>query len=457
MPAKGHLLRVLGVGFGVAVSVGGTVGAGILRAPGMVAEQLPSIPLIIAIWIVGALYAFVCTISVSELATSVPREGGWYVFSRRAFGVYGGFFAGYADLLVQFVALAYVCAAAGEFAVALFPGIGLSDKAIAIAIVIILGLLHSLGIRMGSRVQELNSVIVGVGLIGFVIACFLLGGHASAQSPPSPVPALPAGASLLVAFVIAFQAVIITFDGWYCAIYFMEEDCDPSHNLPRSALTGVACCAAIFLLVNFAVMYVLPLPQLAASKAPAADVAQIIFGPVGHKIVLLISLTAFLGVANSIFLMSPRILFAMGRDGWFSSRAADVNKGGTPVVGLVLAVVVAIALILGRSFEKLITIESINVVVLYITGFISLFVLRKREPDLPRPFKAWAYPWTPLAALLGSFVYLALNVASDFKNVMLGLIFVACSYPVYLIAKHFRTEPLHEVEAEVLPEEIKTA
>src|SRR5205814_10485085 len=131
-PAKGHLLRVLGVSFGVAVSVGGTIGAGILRTPGTVAAQLRSAPLMMLAWFAGGIYALVCTISVSELATAVPEEGGWCVFARRAFGGYGGFLAGYSDLLVQTVALAYVSTAAGEFAIALLPSISIGSKTIAI-------------------------------------------------------------------------------------------------------------------------------------------------------------------------------------------------------------------------------------------------------------------------------------------------------------------------------------
>jgi basic amino acid/polyamine antiporter, APA family len=143
-------------------------------------------------------------------------------------------------------------------------------------------------------------------------------------------------------------------------------------------------------------------------------------------------------VINATLLMAPRTLFALGRDGLFFRHAAEVNVGGTPTAGLLLSVLAATALILSRSFEKLIAIQSILAVVLYITGFISLFVLRRRVPDLPRPFPAWGYPWTPLVALIGSLVYLALNIGSDFRNGLLALAFVALSYPVFLLAMRFR-------------------
>ena len=158
MASKGQLLRVLGVGFGVAVSLGGTVGAGILRTPGMVAAQLRSVPLIILLWVAGGICALICTICVCELATMLPYEGGWYVYARRAFGSYGGFFAGYSDWLVQVVALAYVGMAAGDVTAKLLPAFSLGVKPNSILIIALLGLLHYLGIRTGSRAQQLNSL-----------------------------------------------------------------------------------------------------------------------------------------------------------------------------------------------------------------------------------------------------------------------------------------------------------
>jgi APA family basic amino acid/polyamine antiporter len=403
-----------------------------------VAAQLRNVPLIMLAWIAGGLCAVVCTLSVCELATMLPFEGGWYVYARRAFGGYGGFFAGYSDWLVQVVTLSYVGTAAGEFVVALVPRLAFNAKIVAIFILMLLGFLHHMGIRSGSRTQKVNSLIVGVALIGFVVACFALGHRDSPHTATPEVHLTPTGLSLIVAFVIAFQSIIATYDGWYSAIYFMEEDRDPTRNLPRSALGGVACSIGIFLLVNMALLYVLPLPQLAGSNVPAADAAQIIFGKSGQQILLLISLLTVFGVINATLLIAPRILFALGRDGLFFRQAAEVNVGGTPTAGLLLSVLAATVLIWSRSFEKLIAIQSVLAVVLYVTGFVSLFVLRRREPDLPRPFPAWGYPWTPLVALIGSLVYLALNIGIDFRNGLLALAFMALSYPVFLLAMRFR-------------------
>src|SRR5580704_4294247 len=154
---KGHLLRILGVGFGIAVIVGGAIGSGILRTPGLVAARLGSPRLIIAVWLMGGIYAFCCTLSVIELGTMLPRAGGWYVYSRRAFGEYAGFLVGCIDWIAQPVAIAYLAVAFSDFAVELQPSLHGYVKLMSVASVVVVTLLNWLGLRSGSRVQEVTS------------------------------------------------------------------------------------------------------------------------------------------------------------------------------------------------------------------------------------------------------------------------------------------------------------
>jgi len=170
VPPKGHLLRILGVGFGIAVIVGGAIGSGILRTPGLVAGQLGRPRLIIAIWFVGGIYAFCCTLSVIELGTMLPRAGGWYVYSRRAFGEYAGFSVGCIDWIGQAVAVAYLAVAFADFAAELQPSLHGYVKLVSVAGVVVLTLLNWLGLRAGSRIQELTSLIKALALIAFVVA-----------------------------------------------------------------------------------------------------------------------------------------------------------------------------------------------------------------------------------------------------------------------------------------------
>jgi APA family basic amino acid/polyamine antiporter len=430
---KGHLLRILGVGFGIAVIIGNTVGVGILRTPGEIAARLQSSGLVMAVWVVGGVYAFFCTLSVTELGTMLPREGGWYVYSRRAFGDYGGFLVGCSDWIVQSTAVAYLAIALGEFLAELQPTLRGNIKLMAVASLGLLTLLNWVGLRVGSRTQEITSLAKVLALVGFVIACFAVSpGGALGTASPAATFVVPRG-SLLLALVIALQPIIITYDGWYGAIYFMEEDEDPVRNLRRSSIGGVVACIAIYLLVNAALLHVLPVARLAASQMPAADAAMAVFGDRGKQVILIVSMVSAISTINALLLVMPRILFGMSRDGLLPRQVASVNTGGTPTTALLLGTLAAMALVLNGSFEKLIAIASFLFVTVYLSGFCALFVLRVREPNLPRPFKVWGYPWTNLGVLLVSAGFLVATIVGDLKDALFTLVLLALSYPIYLL------------------------
>ena len=447
--SKGHLLRIVGVGFGIAVSIGGTVGSGILRTPGEIASQLRSPWLILTVWVFGGLYAFYATLCVTELATLLPREGGWYVYSREAFGEYAGFLVGGCDWMMQIVAIAYLAVAFGEFSAGLLPSLGPHSKLVSVACVVVLTLLNWLGLRVGSRAQELTSLIKAVALIAFVVACFFIS--------PKPT-ALPASSlssshgSILLALVIALQAVIVTYDGWYSAIYFMEEDKDPARNLPRSAIGGILACIAIFVLVNAALLHVLPMGQLSASQVPAADAATRIVGSHGGQFILVISLVTVVSTINALLMITPRILFAMSRDGLLPQWMTSVNSGGTPAGALLAGALVVIGLVLSGSFDALIAIASFLFVAVYISGFVALLRLRVRSPELPRPFKVWGYPWTVFGVLIVSAAFLAGSVIGDMMHSLFTLILVAASYPIYLLAVKKRGDQHPDADIAALPD-----
>jgi basic amino acid/polyamine antiporter, APA family len=383
--AKGHLLRILGVGFGIAVIVGGAIGSGILRTPGLVAAQLGSPRIIIAVWLMGGIYALCCTLSVIELGTMLPRAGGWYVYSRRAFGEYAGFLVGCIDWIAQPVAIAYLAVAFADFATELQPSLHGYAKLVSVASVVVLTLLNWLGLRVGSRIQELTSLIKALALIAFVVACFVISPHSASDGFALHASMAAPKGGLLLGVLLALQAVIITYDGWYFAIYFTEEDNDPARNLPRASIVGVLACVAVYALVNMALLHVLPMNKLAGSEVPCADAAMAVFGGRGKQFILVLAMVTVLSALNATVLLSCRILFGMGRDGWLPRWLASVNSGGTPSAALLVVSLASIVLILSGGYEKLIGIGSFLVVVLYLSGFCALFALRIREPELPRP------------------------------------------------------------------------
>ena len=427
---RGHLHRILGVGFGVAVVIGGTVGSGILRTPGAIAGHLRSSGLVMTVWIAGGIYAFFCTLAVTELGTMLPQAGGWYVYSRRAFGNYGGFIVGCTDWIVQATSMAYLAVAFGEFMAEFHPAWHGRTEGLAIGILILLALLNSLGLRAGARTQELTSLAKCLALIAFVAACFVIAPNSAATAPVEMIRAPEGG--LILALLISLQGVIITYDGWYSAIYFTEEDTNPSESLPRSSIAGIVACITIYLLVNLALLHVLPMNRMAGASMPAVDAAQAIFGGRGRQVILVMSLVAALSTINSLLLLSPRILFGMSRDGLLPRKVASVNAGGTPATALWLSTITAIALVVfAGTFEKLIAMASFLFVAVYLSGFCSLFVLRWREPDLPRPFKLWGYPWTNLVVVVASAAFLVATVVGDLKDALFALVLIAASYPVY--------------------------
>jgi len=446
---KGHLLRILGVGFGIAVIVGDTIASGILRTPGEVAAHLGNFGSIIAVWMIGGVYAFLGTLAVTELGTLLPKAGGWYVYSRRAFGEYGGFLVGCSDWVMQIVANAYLAVAFGEFIAELQPALRGHIKLIGVAVLCCLALLNWLGLRTGSRTQELTSLAKALALVGFVVACFALSNRGSSNITPANFPVASHG--FLFAIVVALQAVIVTYDGWYAAIYFTEEDRNPARNLPRSSIGGVVACIAIFVLVNLALLHVLPMRTLASSQTPVADAALAIFGNRGKDVICLISLITALSTINATLLIAPRILFAMSRDGLMPRWTTSVNRGGTPTAALFLGTAVAVGLVLSGSFETLIAMASFLFVAVYISGFAALFVLRVREPQLPRPFKMWGYPWTNSAVLVASAAFLVATIVADLKDALFTLVLIALTYPVYSLVIVRNRHPVHPATAEPEP------
>ncbi len=428
------LKQILGVSFGIAVTIGGTIGLGILRTPGMVAAQLGNSWFIFLAWLIGGAYALLGTISVIELGTMYPKAGGWYVFVRKAFGNYGGFIIGWSDWIATCASLASIAIATGEFFSVLFPSFLSNVKLIAIILVLMFALIQWVGLKSGSRAQELTSLIKALGYIALVAACFIFGGN---QNLPAgePVKTPSTLYALFLGFVIALQSIIFTYDGWYSAVYFTEEDKNPGKNLPRSALGGVLATIAIYLLVNSAFLFVLPLSKLSASIAPATDAAQAIFGTEGAKIITILSIASLLSILNAVMLIATRIIFGLGRDGLFTTKISSVGEGGTPRSALLLSTILAILFISTGTVEILIALSAFFYVANYFAGFSALFVLRKKEPGLPRPFKTWGYPWTPIIFLAGSIIFLIGDVLGDPLNAFFALIYVVLSYPAFLFVK----------------------
>src|SRR2546428_876593 len=431
--SSGHLLRVLGVVFGLAVTIGGTIGMGILRTPGEVAKQLPTPTLFIGVWILGGVYALLGAVSVAELGAMIPRSGGWYVFIHRALGNYPGFVVGWSDWLSTCGTLGVISMVVGEYTAVLIPGFAGRDKQIAIAVVLLFGALQWRGIRWGSFTQNLTSLIKTLVFAAIPIAAFTIAG----KSDTGVVPQAPHGLAFFTALIVALQGVLYTYDGWYGVIYFGEEVRNPKRDVVGSMFGGVLLVIAIYLVVNLAYIHVLPMSQLAGESLPAGAVARVIFGAYGDKAIRILAILSLLSTINAYTLTAPRILYAMSCDELFHRRAAKVNRGGTPTITLLISVLAAVLFIVSAKFTAILAALAFFFAANYSMAYISLLVLRRREPDLPRPYRVWGYPWTTLLVLLGSIAFLVGAILSDKKNSLVALAILAASVPIYLISKLF--------------------
>jgi APA family basic amino acid/polyamine antiporter len=426
-------LRVLGVGFGLAVIIGNTIGAGIFQAPGTIAGQLPHPWWFLGIWVLGGVYALLGAISLAELGTMLPRSGGQYVFSRYALGEYAGFIVGWSDWISSCGSTGAVALVAGTFAGALVPALNGKAPAVAATMAIVFAALQWHGIVWGSTIQNVTSLLKALAFFVLVAAAFALGSGGGALTSTETY---STSTVTMAAIVISLQSAIYTYDGWAGVIYFSEEVENPGRDIPRSLFGGVVTIMAIYLLVNVALLYVLPISGIAGKEFAAGEAANVIFGRHGDTVFRCLTIVSMLSGINALHLMATRVVFAMSRDGLFTEKAAVVNKGGTPTVSLFLSAAVAVIFILfGRTFNKVITILAFFFVADYILSFVSLFVLRWREPEKPRPYRAWGYPVTPALALIGSVIFLAGAIYSDRENSLYALALLAASYPVFRLLK----------------------
>lgn len=436
-PAAGNLLQVLGLAFGLAVLVGNTIGMGILRTPGEVAALLPSVPLFMMVWVAGAGYALLGAMTMAELGAMRPRSGGQYTFVHHALGPFPGFVVGWTDWISTVGSGAAIAIVLGEYLGPLVPALAGRESYTAAAVVIGFAGLHWGGVRIGDLTQQVTTLLKAVALVGLAVIALVMGGGAADAPPAVVVPplAIPAGLALAGAIVVALQSVIYTYDGWTGPVYFGEEVRDPGRDIPRAMIGGVVLVLAIYLALNAAFLRVVPVAEMAGDPFVAATVAERLFGPTGGTALRVLMIVSLLAAVNAIVLMGSRVPFALSRDGLLPAALQRVNAGGTPTVSLLAGTLLALGFIATNTFNTVLALLAFFFVASYALSFTSLFVLRRREPDTPRPFRVPLYPWIPGVALLGSIAFLVAAVLSDRTNSLFALALVALSGPVYLVMR----------------------
>ncbi len=411
--------------------VGNTIAVGILRTPGDIAAHLPSVPWFLGVWVVGGIYALLGALTLAELGAMIPQSGGQYVFARRSFGEYTGFLVGWSDWISSCGAVALSAVTMGEYSDVLIPGLHGKATAVGIAVTLVLMAIQIIGIRVGDLTQQITSLVKTLVLLGLAGVCLFAVPASSGEATAAAAAFVPGFGAL----VLSLQAVIYTYDGWNGMLYFGGEVKNPGRDVPRSMAGGVLAVITIYLLLNIAFLHVLPPERMAGEKLVAAAAAREIFGQRGDTVVRGIILISMLSAANAILLIASRIPYAMSRDGLTWHRLGDVNEGGTPSPSLIASTVCVVLLLLTGTFEQTLALAAFFYVVNYTVSFLSVFALRRREPETPRPYRALGYPYVTGFLVLGSCAFLASSLVSDRRNTLVSLGILIASYPVYLLIR----------------------
>lgn len=429
---QNQLKKSLGLSFNIAVLIGGTIGVGILRTPGTIAEMLSNYWLIIASWLFGGLYVLLGANSYSELATMLPKAGGSYNYIKRALGDYAGFLSGWYDYITNAIPPAFYCIVISEYIIILFPNLASYSTIMAISLLAAFVLLHLSGVKNGSVIQQITSFLKVICFVALVVACFM---YTGVEVPKIQTDSSIFQAGLIFGFFKSLQLIIGTYNGWNSVCFFAEENEDPSKNIPKSLYSGVLLVVAIYVLVNIAFFHVLPIETLAKSNLAAADVAKILFGENGAIIVTVISIFSLISILNAFMMIPPRILYGLSRDGFFIEKGTEVNKGGTPIVALLVSSFFSLFLICIGSFEVLFSFAAFISIIVWGLAYFSLLKLRTSEPDLPRPYRSFWYPWTTIIAIIASIGLLIGFIYSDPKSFIIIVGITLISYPLFLVLR----------------------
>ena len=392
--AAGHLLRVLGLAFGLAVVVGGLVGQGIFRTPGLVAASVPYPWLMLALWVVGGLLVLIDACAMVELGASIPCAGGPYAFAHRAFGRIGGTIVGWADALNWTIVVAFLSVVFGEFVHKLGIAPQVPTGILSAALIAACWAVNWTGTKISGASQTLFSAIKGVVLILLVAT---LATRAGPMMAPGTAPSI-APVVGIAALLGAMRAIITTYAGWWTTTYFGEEIVDAQRNIARATFGGILTVAALYLAVNAAMLHVLSPAEMATSQLPAADAAAAVLGPATGSVMTALAIFSVVALANLVMMLVSRIGFGMARDRVLPATFGRVSPSGTPRPALTVVALIAVALAASGTYESLIAISVPMTVAILGAVDLAAIVMRRKEPDLPRPFKM---PLFPLPALIG--------------------------------------------------------
>lgn len=424
-----ELPRKLGLVDATAILIGTVIGSAIFLVPNAVARSLPSTGLMLLVWSLTGVLTFFGALAYAELGAMIPATGGQYVYLREAYGPLVGFLSGWASFLVM--QSGGIAALAAGFSIYLSYFIPLSPMAAKVASVLliaVLTLVNYRGVRLGAGVQRVFTFLKLAGLTVIVVSAFLSPRHVETAAAASP-----AGFSWSQ-FGIAMIACLWAYEGWNCVSFVAGEVKRPERNLLLALSLGTAALIAIYLSANIAYMRVLSVPEIAATGRVAAKVAETTMGSIGGTLVALTILLSIIGASNGAILTFARAYFAQARDGLFFRSVGNVHpRFETPHVAIVVQGIWAAVLATSGSYERLFSYVIFAAWIFYGLAVLGVVVLRRKAPDLPRPYRMWGYPVTPIAFAAVAFWFVINTIITTPGSSLIGLAIVAAGVPVYYI------------------------
>ena len=443
------LVRALGLGSAVLFVAGSVIGSGIFLTTGVMAATLPSPTLIMLAWLTGGVIALSGGLTYAELGAMFPRSGGVYVYLREAFGPQLAFLYGWAALLIFFSGgIAAVAVGFADYVSYFAPSLGTSRvlwsvptpigawtvsaaQIVAAAAIAALGGINYVGVRSGNRANVVLTIAKVVGLAALPIFALLW-----ANVSPAWTPVVPPVPRPVVSFGIARIAVLWANDAWYCVTWIAGEMKHPQRDLPRAMLYGILLLTAVYLAVNLAYFYALPLAEMQGVTRIAERAATVMVGPSGAGFVALTVIVSTFGCDAAAILAGARLLFAMARDGVFLPVAARVHPVyRTPHIAVVALSTWSALLALSGTYEQLFTYVIFASSLLHMIGAFAVFRLRRLRPDLPRPYRVWGYPVVPIVFIVASGAFVLNTLVERPTQSLAGLAFLALGLPVYWYSK----------------------
>lgn len=417
---------MLSSGFTLAVSIGGIIGLGILRTPGEIAAVVPDPLPFVSLWVLSGLFILLSTVVVAELVGLTPRSGGTYALVRRAYGPFPGFVIGWVDWLSFVADIAFKAVVVTEFAALLIPAASRWPTPLAIAVSSVFAALQLRGIALGAKIQQVATASVSLIVVGFTLALIFAEPAASGIATSDSDAADGLGAwSLVVA------SIVYTYDGWLYAAYFSGEIKGGSGTVARTCIKGVIVVILLYLFLIAAMVWSVPLASLAGDELALAGALEMVVSPLASTVVLVAAIVMLLTHQNLLYMSTPRILQALAVDGLAVRRAKEISKGGNPMFAVLLSWGLSVGLIIVGGFDSLLRLSVFFFLFLYVVLIVGVIILRSRQPDTQRPYRAWAHPWSTYICLLGWLIIALFQAVADIDTAAYAAIMVAIAWPVY--------------------------